>query len=138
MNLMERLKYKLRTFMAGRYGADKLSVHMLWLGIALLFLSMIVSSALLNILSMIIYVLAIARILSKNTIKRSKENLRYVNQATKLKKAIAHKRNRLKNRKQYHYLKCPNCKSWLRVPRKAGQVKVTCGNCKHQFSYIAR
>ncbi|HPJ03028.1 MAG TPA: hypothetical protein PKU80_09335 [Candidatus Limiplasma sp.] len=138
MSFLERLKYWFRNFMAGRYGADRLSMHMLWLGVGLILVSTMLSSAVLNIVSFAIYALAIARILSKNTIKRSKENLLYVNKMTQIKKAVAHRRNRFKNRKQYRYFKCPNCKAWLRVPRKAGQVKVTCGNCGHKFSYIAK
>lgn len=138
MGFLERIKYWFRNFMAGRYGADRLSMHMLWLGVGLLFVAMMLSSAVLNAISLVIYALAIARILSKNTVKRSRENLFYVNKTTKIQKAVAHRRNRFKNRKQYRYFKCPSCKSWLRVPRKAGQVKVTCGNCGHKFSYIAR
>ena len=138
MGFMERIKYMLQNFMAGRYGADRLSKHMLWLGIGLLFIAMILSSYVLNLISMVIYVLAIVRILSKNTTKRSAENLSYVTKITQIKKVVTHRRNRFKNRKQYRYFKCPNCKSWLRVPRKAGQVKVKCGHCGHQFSYIAR
>ena len=138
MGFLERMRYWLRNFMAGRYGADRLSMHMLWLGVGLLFVAMMLSSAVLNVISLAIYALAIARILSKNAVKRSRENLFYVNKSAQIKKAIAHRRNRHKNRKQYRYFKCPNCKSWLRVPRKAGQVKVTCGNCGHKFSYIAK
>lgn len=138
MGLLERLRYMVRNFMAGRYGADRLSKHMIWLGIAILLVSMMFSSFVLNLVSMGIYALAIARMLSKNVAKRSAENLFYVTKTTNIKKAIVHRRNRYKNRKQYRYFKCPNCKSWLRVPRKAGQVKVKCGHCGHQFSYIAR
>ena len=124
--------------MIGRNGVDKLTMTMLWVGIGLLFVAMFVSSPVLNLVSMVIYVLAIMRIFSKNTAKRSAENRAFVNQTYKIKKAVAHRRNRFKNRKQYRYFKCPNCKSWLRVPRKTGQVKVTCGKCKHQFSYIVK
>lgn len=111
---------------------------MLWFGVAFLFVAMFTGSAVLNVLSLAVYALAIARILSKNAVKRSRENLYYVNKTAQIKKAIAHRRSRFKNRKQYRYFKCPNCKSWLRLPRKAGQVKVTCGNCGHKFSYIAK
>lgn len=138
MGFVERLKMMLRGFMAGRYGTDRLSAHMIWFGVALLFVSMMVSSFVLNLASLAVYALVIARMLSKNTVKRSAENLYYVTRVTKIKKAIAHKRNRIKNRREYRYFKCPSCKAWLRVPRKAGQVKVTCGKCGHKFSYIAR
>jgi predicted Zn finger-like uncharacterized protein len=138
MGIMERIRYKLQSFMSGRNGVDRLSNVMLWLGIGLLLLAMIISSAILNLISLAIYALAIFRIFSRNVAKRRAENQYYLNKTIKIKKAITHRRNRFKHRKQYHYFKCPECKSWLRVPRGAGQVKVTCGKCGNQFLYIAK
>ena len=136
--MMERLKNRLRTIMIGRNGVDRLSLVMLWFGVALLVLAMIISSQILNAAALAIYILAILRIFSKNTAKRSAENKFFVNKTAQIQKAITHRRSRFMNRKQYRYFKCPQCKAWLRVPRGAGQVKVTCGKCGHQFSYIAR
>ena len=138
MGFLERVKLKLRSMMIGRNGVDRLSMHMLWLGIGLLLVATMTASYIVNIVAMVIYVLAVLRIFSKNTTKRSAENRYYVNKVWQIKKAATHRRNRFKNRKEYRYFKCPNCKAWLRVPRKAGQVKVTCGKCGHQFSYIAK
>ncbi len=136
--MMERLKRKLQALMAGRNGVDRLSQSMLWTGVVLLVLAMLLTSPVLNIISLAIYALAILRVFSRNTVKRSAENRYFVEKTTQIQKAAAHRRNRFKNRKQYRYFKCPNCKSWLRVPRGKGQVKVTCGKCGHQFSYISR
>ena len=36
---------------------------------------------------------------------------------------------RFRNRKLYAYFRCPGCRSWLKVPRGAGRVTVTCGHC---------
>lgn len=145
MGLLQRFKIMLGAMLAGRNGIDRLSIAMMWFGLILMVPAMLFSSAILNGVSMAVYVLAIFRVFSRNTVKRSAENRLYLNQTmklrnqtTKIRKAIVHRRNRFKNRKQYRYFKCPNCKSWLRVPRGKGQVKVTCGNCKHQFSYISR
>jgi ribosomal protein S27E len=138
MGLMYRIKEKLRIFMIGRNGVDRLSMHMLWFGIALLVIATMISSYVLNLISFAVYVLAILRIVSKNIARRSAENRFYVNKTYQIKKAVTHRRNRYKNRKQFKYFKCPNCKSWLRVPRKAGQVKVTCGKCGNKFSYIVK
>ena len=145
MRMIERIKNMFRGMMAGRNGVDRLSLGMMWLGAGLLVLSMVLSSTILNGVAFAVYVLAIMRMLSRNTVKRSAENRYYLdktmqlrNKTTRIRKSIAHRRNRFKNRKQYRYFKCPNCKSWLRVPRGKGQVKVTCGNCGHRFSYISR
>jgi len=138
MGIMQRLKNSLRTLMVGRNGIDRLSLSMLWLGVTLLLLAAALSSAVLNILALAIYIVAILRIFSRNVAKRRAENKFCTDQITRISKGFAHRRNRLKNRKQYRYFKCPACKAWLRVPRGAGQVKVTCGKCGHQFSYIAK
>jgi len=131
--------------MVGRNGADQLSRAMMWLGIGLMVLAMITSSYVVNLIAMAVYILAIFRIFSRNTAKRGAENRAYLaktmqlrTKTAQIKKSIAHRRNRFKNRKQYRYFKCPSCKSWLRVPRGAGQVKVTCGKCGNKFSYISR
>ena len=145
MGMIERIKNMFRAVMAGRNGVDRLSLGMMWFGAGLLVLSMVFSSAILNGVALAVYVLAVLRMLSRNTAKRSAENRYYLDKTMQLRskvkrirKSMEHRRNRFKNRKQYRYFKCPNCKSWLRVPRGKGQVKVTCGNCGHQFSYISR
>ncbi len=138
MKVSDRFKLWLRNFMAGRNGVDRLSNLLLWAGVALLVVAMLLNSYVLNIVSIAIYLIAILRIFSRNVAKRSAENRFFVEKTAGLQKAAAHRRNRFKNRKQYHYFKCPQCKSWLRVPRRAGTVKVTCGKCGHQFSYIAK
>ena len=41
--------------------------------------------------------------------------------------------NRLRNIRKYKYFKCPQCHARLRLPRKVGEVTVTCGKCRHAF-----
>jgi len=40
---------------------------------------------------------------------------------------------RLSQRKQYVFLKCPQCKKRLRLPRKKGRLQATCPLCKAEF-----
>ena len=37
-----------------------------------------------------------------------------------------------KDRKNYIYFKCKNCKQELRIPRGKGKIKVICPHCKHE------
>jgi hypothetical protein len=145
MGMLQRIRNILRAAMVGRNGVDRLSLAMMWLGVVLLVLATAFSSPILNGVSLAVYAIAIVRIFSRNTVRRSAENRYYLNKTMRfrskinqIRQAVKHRRNRYKNRKQYRYFKCPNCKSWLRVPRGKGQVRVACGNCKHQFSYISR
>ena len=43
----------------------------------------------------------------------------------------------LKNMRKYKYFKCPECHARLRLPRKVGEVTVTCGKCHHAFKQKA-
>ena len=45
--------------------------------------------------------------------------------------------NRVKNLRKYKYFKCPECHARLRLPRKVGEVTVTCGKCRHAFKQKA-
>ena len=40
---------------------------------------------------------------------------------------------RFKQRKDYHYYRCPQCGQQLRVPRGRGKISITCPKCGHQF-----
>lgn len=42
-------------------------------------------------------------------------------------------KTRLSQRKQYVFLKCPQCKKRLRLPRKKGRLQATCPLCKVEF-----
>ena len=37
-----------------------------------------------------------------------------------------------KDRKNYIYFKCKNCKQELRIPKGKGKIKVICPHCKHE------
>lgn len=138
MRFQDKIRYGLQKMMVGRNGPDKLSFLMLWIGVVLLVAAMVFNSVILNTIALIVYILAIFRVFSRNLAKRSAENRAYLQKTNQVRTAIKHHRNRFKLRKEYRYFKCPQCKSWLRVPRGAGKVKVTCGQCGNQFSYIAK
>jgi phage FluMu protein Com len=42
-------------------------------------------------------------------------------------------KNRLAQRKEYLFIKCPQCKKLLRLPRKKGRLLATCPVCKTEF-----
>lgn len=138
MKIWDKIRYGFRNMMIGRNGVDRLSNALMWTGIGLLVLAMIFNSFILNALALAVYIYAVFRMFSRNVEKRSAENQAYVRKTNQIRTSITHAKNRFKQRKEFRYFKCPECKSWLRVPRGAGKVKVTCGHCKHQFSYIAK
>lgn len=137
MSFWEKIKSGFYRFMTGRNGPDELSLALLVTALVLMLLSSLTGSVVLNLLGMVLYVLIIFRILSRNVPKRYAENQKYLAARTKMRKSVSQWWARLKNTRKYRYFKCPQCHSLLRLPRKVGEVTVTCGKCHHSFKQKA-
>lgn len=133
MSFWQKIKDGFRRFMSGRTGADELGLALLIFGLVLSLIASFTGLALLSLVGMIAYIWAMFRMFSRNTSKRYEENQKYVNARANFKNNSKQFFVRLKNSKQYKYFKCPQCHSRLRLPRKVGEVTVTCGKCKHSF-----
>jgi len=137
MSFWEKIKQTFRSFMSGRHGVDPLSVLLVWVGLGLYVLSAVFNLGIISLLSLALYVYTVFRMFSRNEEKRSSENRRYLAFKGKITTGVKQARTRFKNRKQYKYFRCPNCKAWLRLPRGAGVVTVTCGRCHNSFTQKA-
>lgn len=148
MSFFEKIKQSLRSFMNGRNGADNLSMALLWSGLLFYLLGSIVGSIqgspIWAVLGMVLstigfagYVFCIFRMFSRNLEKRRAENRRYVTTMERKKTECRQAKVRFKNRKKYKYFKCPGCNAWLRLPRGAGVVTVTCSRCHTSFTQKA-
>ena len=115
----------LRSFMAGRYGTDRLNMVILFAGLGASILSMLIPVQPLNLifwaLSYVLMILAIFRTLSRNTYKRYQENRKFMQFF-----------DRIKDR-QHRYFDCPKCRQMVRVPRGKGKISITCPRCKEKF-----
>lgn len=131
--MWQKFKAGLRNFMSGRNGADQLSLALLISGIILSLLSTLLRLGLLYYVGLAAYIWAIFRMFSRNVVKRREENTRFINFRQNYRSSIRQFFTRLKNIKKYRYFRCPECKARLRLPRKVGEVTVTCGKCHHQF-----
>ena len=74
---------------------------------------------------------------SRDLEKRYSENEWFVKLWRGKSTAVKQSVNRMKNMKKYKYFKCPDCKSYIRLPRGVGEVTVTCGKCHHAFKQKA-
>jgi len=137
MSFWQKIKQTFRSFMAGRHGSDQLALALIWVGLGVYILSAVLNSGILSLLSFVIYGYTIFRMFSRNERKRADENRRYLAFKTKLSTDFRQARARFKNRKQYKYFHCPSCGAWLKVPRGAGVVTVTCGRCHNNFTQKA-
>ena len=84
-----------------------------------------------------LYIYTMFRMLSRNNEKRIAENRKYIALTSGWKTKSVQFTKRLKNRKDYKYFKCPNCKVLLRLKRGCGEKDITCVRCGHQFKQKA-
>ena len=123
--MLARLTAFLRTFMAGRYGMDRLNMVILWTGVGASLLSALVRISPFNLifwaLSYALMILSIFRMLSRNTYKRYQENRKFLQIF-----------DRLKDR-QHRYFDCPKCRQMVRVPKGKGKIAITCPRCREKF-----
>ena len=120
-----KLSARLRNFMMGRYGTDRLNMVILSVGLVASLLSVMFRSTPVN---MVLFVLsygmmfwAIFRTLSRNTYKRYQENRRFLQLV-----------GRVKDR-EHRYFDCPKCRQMVRVPRGKGKISITCPRCREKF-----
>ena len=131
--MFQKLKFALMRMMQGRHGADQLSRFMLWVAIALYALSIVPGLGLMTYAGFALLVLSLIRSLSRNSTRRYAENAKYLQMTAKIRAEWSQGRARFQNRREYKYLRCPKCRSWLKLKRGAGEGTLTCGKCKHAF-----
>lgn len=120
-----RIANGFRRFMSGRYGTDKLNSAILTVAVILCLVSLFIPYMPVKLGFMVVYyallVLAILRMLSRNTYKRYRENRKFLQLL-----------DRIKDR-QHRYYDCPRCRQQVRVPRGKGKISITCPKCQEKF-----
>ena len=134
MSFLNKLRETLNTFMQGRHGADEFSMALLIGGVVLSILGNLLRLSLFSLISLAAFIYGLYRMLSRDHEKRYAENQKYL--------AFIHGELkqfyvRMKNIRKFKYFKCPQCQARLRLPRKVGEVTVTCGKCRHTFKQKA-
>ena len=123
--LLMKLAARMRRFMEGRYGNDKLNMAILVAGVVTGLLSSFLPGAILKmalwVLSYGLMIWALYRSFSRNTYKRYQENRKFLQFF-----------DRLKDR-EHRYYDCPKCRQVVRVPRGKGKIAITCPKCKERF-----
>ena len=131
--MWQKFKAAMVNFMMGRNGSDQLGMALLFAGVILSLIASITGLGILSYLGLAVYFWALFRMFSRNLVKRRAENEKYLAFSRNFKSGVSQFFARLKNSRKYKYFRCPECKARLRLPRKVGEVTVTCGKCRHQF-----
>lgn len=133
MTFWQKIKNGLIRFMQGRHGADNLGMFTLLTGLACSLIGSFTGIGILSLLGMALYVITLFRMLSRNNEARAKENRKYIELSSNIRTKVSQFIRRCKNRKEYKYFRCPQCRTLLRVHRGGGKGTITCSRCKHQF-----
>ena len=133
MSFWSRIKSALARFMQGRNGADNFGMFTLITGLVISLISRLIGLPVLSYIGLALYIYTLFRMLSRNREKRMAENRKYLTLSSNVKTKSLQFVRRLKNRKDYKYFKCPNCKVLLRLKRGTGDKEITCVRCSHQF-----
>lgn len=142
---MEKFREKLAAFMYGRNGPDAL-YRLLWVtSLVLILISSVIRLFVSHTAGYIIYgaaivllVLAMFRVFSKNLARRRRENEAYLRFKKRVGMFFARMRNKNKFRGTYIYVKCPECRNILRFKRVVGKHTATCPCCRHSFDLNIR
>ena len=127
-------------FMEGRYGADQLSRFLNFVAIALIVLSMIFGAFGLSVvysvlwwLAVLIMLIALWRMFSKNISKRYQANVKYLTIKNNVVSFFRRKSSRIKQLNTHRLFKCPKCGQVVRTPEGKGSIRITCPKCREVF-----
>ncbi len=144
---MQSFLEKIRAFMYGRNGLDKLSfftiiIYLLLNGIKTFFFRVPAVYYTLWVLALAFLVLTFYRILSKDVDKRRNEaaqfeafliKVKFSDFAFKMKKKFNRLSMRVSQFKTHRFRTCPQCREHLRLSKKRGKRNITCPKCGRKF-----
>lgn len=125
---------KIQRFMYGRYQIDELYKFIIIVTLILIIINIFIQSIIIDIIVLILLTIATLRYLSKDKVKRRKENQKYLLIKNKIIKKYNYYKRRYQDRNTHTYRKCKNCKQKIRLPLKKGKHKVKCPNCGTYFT----
>ncbi len=130
--LWNKWMYSLMRFMQGRYGPDAFGRFLIYSALGLSVLSLFLRNGILNLISAVFLWYEVYRMFSKNIVKRSMENRKYLDFNRSLKQNRKLVMCRLTDRKNRYY-RCPECGRVVRVPKGHGKIEIRCPSCSSRF-----
>jgi hypothetical protein len=131
---VNQFRYKLAQFFYGRNGMDHLGYATLVLYFLVAFADSFTRAVWLTALGFVIVLISIYRMLSKDLVRRRKENEAFLRIFNPVKAAVLKQFRRLRDVRTHRYRTCPHCKVTLRLPIKRGKNTVVCPRCKQRVT----
>lgn len=137
-NLWDKMNQNFKIFMQGRNGMDEFAraesvLTIVVMLIAMLFFKLPLVQSGFCVLIMALIIHQYFRIFSRNLNKRYAENQWFLNLRYKAIAKAYKKKEESKQKQNYKYFRCPDCKQRVRVPRGHGKIQITCPKCRKQF-----
>jgi len=128
-NWFRSLGSKMQSFMYGRYGYDELSQFLSKTALLCVIVGLFVYPGFFCSLAMILYLVTMFRMYSKNITKRQQERDAYLRRTQPLRDWQALQKRKFNDRKTHKFYRCSQCKTSLRVPKGKGKIKIRCPKC---------
>lgn len=131
--MFRNLMYKLAMFMQGRYGNDKLNTFIIAVIAVIYLVNLFIRSLWLALIILLLMGLYVFRALSKNINKRVYENNRFLSIFASVSTFFKRQFLKVRDFKTHRYVKCPYCKSQLRLKKRTGHQSIHCPRCNEEF-----
>ena len=133
-NILSNFQTGLQRFAAGRYGYDEPARTGSILALALVLCGYIPHLEFLSPLGLALWFWQLFRCMSRNIEKRQAERAAYLSRVGRIKGWFRLKRTAWRERKTHRCFRCSQCGTILRVPKGKGTVKISCPNCRSEFT----
>ena len=128
------MKDKIKNYLQKVYGVDFFSKTMIVFALILSLINLKFKNRVIEIITMILIVyFGIFRVFSVNKYQRMIENQKFAKAVKPMTDFFEKYKIRAVNSKDKKYIKCPNCKKEMKIPRNKGKIKITCPHCGHKF-----
>ena len=128
------MKDKIKNYLQKVYGVDFFSKTMIVFALILSLINLKFKNRVIEIITMVLIVyFGIFRVFSVNKYQRMIENQKFAKAVKPMTDFFEKYKIRALNSKDKKYIKCPNCKKEMKIPRNKGKIKVTCPHCGHKF-----
>lgn len=128
------MKDKIKNYLQKVYGVDFFSKTMIVFALILSLINLKFKNRVIEIITMLLIVyFGIFRVFSVNKYQRMIENQKFAKAVKPMTDFFEKYKIRALNSKDKKYIKCPNCKKEMKIPRNKGKIRVTCPHCGHRF-----
>ncbi len=127
------LNDKIQQWMQGRYGIDELSKALYITGFVFLISSLFSPLRFLTILAFAFMLWSCIRCYSKKLAHRRAERDAWLRFTGGIRSWLRLQGDKWRDRKDYRYFRCRECKAPLRVPRGKGRIRIRCPKCHKEL-----